>query len=1010
MNSQPVTERARIWRLRYWILVVLILLAFGRDIWALGGKSLWWDESLSLHRARSPMASVLTNQIIITDTITSVATKDNHPPLYFVLLWVAVRLFGQSEFALRFLSLIFAILSVPLLYATGTRLVDEWAGLAAAALGTLSPMVLWYSQEARMYMMLAFLSLLSFYCFVRAFLEPAEPSSARRRQWWIGAYAVASICVVLTHYLGILLIAFELAVLGVLILRQVRNRRALALTVIGLLLVVLPVGIYAWSILPTDRKQPGFNYIPLFDLARDLLNSFSLGLSVDIDYWYILFVDVAFLLFLLVGFFWLVRPGAPRNWRTAGWLLAGYLLIPVAGIHLAARVRPVYMNSRHLILIAPAFYLLVAAGLTRWRRRSLGFALLGGLVMIAGTSYSTWNYFNEIAFDKDHHREWGAYLREHVRPGDVVVVEPPHIAELYEYYGDSGVPWVGLPLLNSSPEETMAVLEDLSRRYDRIWLAVSRTPAWGDRKRIPKRWLDNNAFLVDHEPIHSYGSSVFITNYLPFGPQVGRLPEDAQPLEVRYSPSLRLIGYRLVSSAQPGKQVHVELFWAVDGSAPEEASVVLRLVDDEGHSWGQSDQCPFNGFYPMKQWQAGDTLRDEHELLIQPGTPPGTYQLELMLVSRPTEEGCAGPPGTTLLPLTAPSHVNRGDRVLLGTVDVEHPETAARLDDLAIGRQHRTRFDGLELLGSDFTPAQPKPGERLDVTLYWQAREAPLPDALFRLRLKDQEGNAWQEEIIRPAGNVHPADQWQAGDRIKGKFWLRLPEDIPGGRYRLELVPEPPLQQTGLGATLRRQLASEAVGVKLGEVEVEVRPAGQATAPVTPVPPPTDLDVTHPMLATLDGKVRFLGYDLDTGAARVGETLSLTLYWQALRPMDTSYSVFTHLLGPANEVVAHKDGVPQEGAYPTTLWQPGEVIADTYRLGLAPDMLPGNYPVEIGMYLLATGVRLPILDAGGQPVPDDRILLPGVPIRPSLTPAPDIPQEVREERYSIYLPLVLNGR
>ena len=101
-----------------WLLVVIILLAFGRGIWALGGKSLWWDESLSLHRAQAGLTFALSNEIILTDNVNDVVTIDNHPPLYFVLLWVAVRLLGESEFALRFLSLASAVLIVPLLYMT----------------------------------------------------------------------------------------------------------------------------------------------------------------------------------------------------------------------------------------------------------------------------------------------------------------------------------------------------------------------------------------------------------------------------------------------------------------------------------------------------------------------------------------------------------------------------------------------------------------------------------------------------------------------------------------------------------------------------------------------------------------------------------------------------------------------------------------------------------------------------------------------------------------------------
>ncbi|MBN1138565.1 MAG: glycosyltransferase family 39 protein, partial [Anaerolineae bacterium] len=189
--------------MKRWLLLVLILIAFGRGVFELGVKSLWWDESLSLHRARQDLPTILSNRITLTDSIQQIATVDNHPPVYFLLLGLVVRVLGKTEFALRFPSLVFAVLTVPLLSAAARRLIPRRpaASLAAAALGALSPMYLWYGQEARMYSMLAFLSLLSFYLYLRAFFEPN-----RSRAGWIAAYISVSALLVLTHYLGALLI------------------------------------------------------------------------------------------------------------------------------------------------------------------------------------------------------------------------------------------------------------------------------------------------------------------------------------------------------------------------------------------------------------------------------------------------------------------------------------------------------------------------------------------------------------------------------------------------------------------------------------------------------------------------------------------------------------------------------------------------------------------------------------------------------------------------------------
>jgi 4-amino-4-deoxy-L-arabinose transferase-like glycosyltransferase len=966
---------------RHWVLILLTLLAFGRGVWELGEKSLWWDESLSYHRAEGTPAYVLSGQIVLTDNTADVVTIDNHPPLYFALLWGAVRLFGRSEFSLRFLSLAALVLIVPLLYATGKRLGDDRLGLGAAALGAISPMYLWYAQEARMYALLALFSLLSFYFFDRAFFDPSIPVTARAQRPWLVAYLLASACVILTHYLGALLIAVQLLVLGVAFFRRARGRRIILLSMGIILVVVLPIVVYAFFTLPSTTSRAGFRFVPLFELARDLLNSFSLGLSVDVADTHVLLIDLVFLALLVLGLAWFLRPSASTNEHRAGIFVAGFLALPAVVIYLLSYVQPAYMNSRHLIFITPAFYLLVASGLAVFRGRWLGAGLLAWLVILAGVTYSTYNYFEDPRYNKDQHREWGAYLDAHVRPGDVVVVDPPHISDLYQYYTAAGVPWVGAPLLNQPWQETAAVLAGLLGDYDRVWLAFSHTPPWGDPRRFPEQWLNENAFRVDYRGFESYASNVLVACYLPQWPSVNSMPANAHPVSARYDTSLKLEGYRFVSAPRSGESLHIQLYWGIDEPIPFQASVALRLVDAGGHVWGTGEQCPFNGLYPMWQWQPGLLLQDEHQLDIGAGTPPGLYSVELVLVNRP--DGCAGGSGGVISPTAVPAAAYRGDGVLVGEVRVERPDKPATPGEMGIEGRRGTQFDGLELLGSNMLPGVVDPGGYVDVTLYWQAHEAPAPGTGFRLQLRDASGEVQQEMPIQPVG-AYAAEQWRAGDSWKGQFRLWLPQDAPPERHEVVLLPTPPLQQTGVAAAVRRWLAAGDAGLVLGSLEVRSTLVDQ---PATPLPLPDDLDVAIPMTATLGDQVRFLGYDLPQPAVRAGERLELTLYWQALRPMDVSYSVFTHLLGPSSEIIAQDDGVPQDGAYPTTAWQPGEVVADPYSFVIPADTEAGSYPLEVGMYRLETGTRLPVIDAGGQRVPDDRLLLAELTVLPASSPA-----------------------
>jgi len=123
--------------------------------------------------------------------------------------------------------------------------------------------------------------------------------------------------------------------------------------------------------------------------------------------------------------------------------------------------------------------------------------------------------------------------------------------------------------------------------------------------------------------------------------------------------------------------------------------------------------------------------------------------------------------------------------------------------------------------------------------------------------------------------------------------------------------------------------------------------------------------------------VEFLGYKLDSDVAKPGEHLYLTLYWRALEEMETSYTVFTHLLDPKSIIWGQKDNPPLSGSYPTTLWVKGEMVTDDYEIAVRPHTPPGEYVIEIGMYIAETGQRLSVLGEDGR-IEGDRILLGSV--------------------------------
>jgi hypothetical protein len=147
--------------------------------------------------------------------------------------------------------------------------------------------------------------------------------------------------------------------------------------------------------------------------------------------------------------------------------------------------------------------------------------------------------------------------------------------------------------------------------------------------------------------------------------------------------------------------------------------------------------------------------------------------------------------------------------------------------------------------------------------------------------------------------------------------------------------------------------------------------------------PPAFLSQMTPINAHFGDKVELAGYKLTTDVASPqsgilttapNTALRLTLYWRVLTPMETSYTVFTHLLDANGQLWAQKDNPPVRGSYPTTEWRVGEMVVDKYDIVIPLDAPSGHYELEVGLYDATTGQRLPLLDKRGQKQ-NERVLL-----------------------------------
>jgi mannosyltransferase len=208
---------------RWWPLAALTLLAALLRLTSLGAQSFWYDEAFTPLHVLHP--SLFT-------TLESLPKTENSPPLWYVIEWFDYRLLGSGAYALRLPSALAGIALVPVAWAIARELADRAAAIACAALVTVGPLFVWYSQEARVYGLFMLMTGLAMLAFVRVLREP----TGRRFAWFAAAGALC----LLTHYFAV----FILAGMGIWLLADPRTRRrslpALAvLALVGLALLPL---------------------------------------------------------------------------------------------------------------------------------------------------------------------------------------------------------------------------------------------------------------------------------------------------------------------------------------------------------------------------------------------------------------------------------------------------------------------------------------------------------------------------------------------------------------------------------------------------------------------------------------------------------------------------------------------------------------------------------------------------------------------------------------------------
>jgi mannosyltransferase len=463
-------------------LIALTLVAFLLRTPHLAAQSLWRDEVDVIRLANESLPQLVRN----------LARAGHNGPLYYLLMRGWLKLVGEGEFALRYPSLCFGILAVPLVYRAGRGLVGGQAATLTAALVAISPYLVWYSQDAKMYALVTTLSLLAITCQLEALANG-------RLRCWAGFVFFASLSLYV-HLLSALMIPVYLAAF-VLAWPRDREQRWGGLVSLGLLILpYLPLAL--WQLpLVQDSYETGHPFYPIDQMLSLLFNLHARGVAM-VGNW---LVVAAFLFAILAGLF---LSGEVSLWRclVSNWpivssrihprlFLSLWLLLPIALIYLISLRAPVF-EPRYLIFIAPAFYLLTGLGVVALSRLSW---TATGLVLAIVLSFSLLGIWVQGATPiKSDFRAAASYVMARRQDDAPILFQIPYVRDTFDYYFEGEYTALEGPWTNG--EVTGAQVEDIMLRvldgHTGVWFIASESWLW-DSRSLTQAWLDQHARLIE---------------------------------------------------------------------------------------------------------------------------------------------------------------------------------------------------------------------------------------------------------------------------------------------------------------------------------------------------------------------------------------------------------------------------------------------------------------------------------------------------------------------------------
>lgn len=453
-----------------YFLIPLIVIACCVSLWSLFSQSIRLDEAQSIWVSSKSMQTVM-----------SITASDVHVPLYGTLLHFWMQIFGNSIIAARTLSMLFFLLTLPVMYQFVKEASNKQIALLTLTLFTLSPFIMWYTSEARMYTLFTLITSLNHLFFLR--MIKSEASTGK-----LGYFATL-VLGFYTHYFFIFLVATQgIYTLAQFFLKQREHKsqqfvkKTLAVIFAAFLFFLPWVGLLlatgtAANTQPLIPPPTSFNIIQTF--VNFIFGFQTQGIQAILVSLWPLSVMTLFFIFTK-------RQRTPIS--GIGYIVLASFL-PIVLVFIVSFFRPIFL-SRYLIVVTPTLFLLLAWAMTQYSKKISNTVITVVLFAMLGLMfYQTTSAATPV---RENYQGATDYLEKNATPRDIIAVTAPFTVYPIEYSYDGTTRITTIPKWNRfqagaipafSIQELDARMEQYEKQYERIFLVLSYDQGYEDEIR-----------------------------------------------------------------------------------------------------------------------------------------------------------------------------------------------------------------------------------------------------------------------------------------------------------------------------------------------------------------------------------------------------------------------------------------------------------------------------------------------------------------------------------------------